>query len=241
MNTKVSNIQLSELSLDIVYKKIKNVHLSVHPPIGRVTVSAPLWMDPETVRLFCISKMGWIRKQREKLLGQKREAAREYINRESHYFLGEQHLLEVIEWSHARKVEKDHKILRIHTQKWADTIQKEDLLHQWYRKNLLEIVHWLLPKLEEKLNIKVWEIKIRKMRTKWWTCNKEAWRIWLNTELAKKPIEHIEYVLIHEMVHFFERNHNESFMLHMDRYLPQWRYIREQLNRTELGYVDWEY
>lgn len=240
MNIRNSCILLGELSIDIVYKKIKNVHLSVHPPLGRVTVSAPLWMEHETVRLFCISKLGWIRKQQEKLKNQKRESVRDFINNETHYFLGEGHLLKTVE-SNAHKIVKNHKTLELHTRSGTSREKKEELLHGWYRASLLQIVDSFLPKLEEKMGVKISDIRVRKMRTKWWTCNKNAWRIWLNTELAKKGLEHIEYVLIHEMVHMLERNHNETFMAHMDRFLPNWRHLREQLNRTELGYVDWEY
>lgn len=241
MNTNIQNIVLGEINLDIVFKKIKNVHLSVHPPLGRVTVSAPIWMDNETVRLFCISKLGWIRKQQAKLLSQKRETEREYIDRETHHFLGEWHLLKIIESETKMKVQKNHKTLELHIRPDANRNQKEELMHSWYRLQLKEIVSTMIVNLEERMNVKISEVCIRKMRTKWGTCNRDAWRVWLNTELAKKWLEFIEYVLIHEMVHMLERNHNEKFMSYMDMYLPNWRHLREQLNRTELGYVDWEY
>jgi predicted metal-dependent hydrolase len=215
--------------------------LSVHPPQGRVTISAPLQMDLETVRLFSISKLGWIRKQQKKLMNQKREAPREYVTRESHYYLGQRYLLKVFEQDAVPKVILKHGTIELYIRKGASVKQKEDILQGWYRQQLREIIPQYIAKLKKKMNVEVAEICIRKMRTKWGTCNPKANRIWLNTELAKKPIESIEYVLIHEMVHLLERNHNEKFIAYMDKFLPKWRHLREELNRSALGHVEWSY
>ncbi|NOR47164.1 MAG: DUF45 domain-containing protein [Methanosarcinaceae archaeon] len=241
MNTSHNTIELGDICLDVIHKNIKNVHLSVHPPNGRVTISAPIQMDLETIRLFSISKLGWIRKQQAKFENQKREAPREYVTRESHYYLGQRYLLKVVEHNAAPKVVLKHNSIELYVRKGATTAQREDLLHGWYRQQLRELIPQYIAKFEKKMNIKVSDIRIRSMKTKWGTCNHEAKRIWLNTELAKKPIESIEYVLVHEMVHLIERNHNEKFIACMDEFLPKWKHLREDLNRSALGHVEWSY
>ena len=241
MNTSHNTIELGDICLDVIHKNIKNVHLSVHPPNGRVTISAPIQMDLETIRLFSISKLGWIRKQQAKFANQKREAQREYVTRESHYYLGQRYLLKVLEHNAAPKVILKHNSIELYVRKDATTAQKEDLLQGWYRQQLRELISQYVAKFEKKMNIKVSDIRIRSMKTKWGTCNHEAKRIWLNTELAKKPIESIEYVLVHEMVHLIERNHNEKFIACMDKFLPKWKHLREDLNRSALGHVEWSY
>jgi len=241
MNTNHYIIELADISLDVIHKDIKNVHLSVHPPLGRVTISAPLQMDLETIRLFSISKLGWIRKQQAKLKSQKRETAREYVTRESHYYLGQRYLLKVIEQNAAPKVILKHNTIEISIRKGASVKQREVVLQSWYRQQLRELIPRYIVKLEKKMNVKVAEVCIRTMKTKWGSCNAKAKRIWLNTELAKKPIESIEYILVHEMVHLLERNHNEKFIFYMDKFLPKWKHLREELNRSALGHVEWSY
>lgn len=241
MNTNHNTIELGDICLEVIHKDIKNVHLSVHPPHGRVTISAPIQMDLETIRLFSISKMGWIRKQQAKFENQKREAPREYVTRESHYYLGQRYLLKVVEHDAAPKVVLKHNSIELYIRKGATIAQREDILQGWYRQQLRELIPQYVAKIEKKLDVKVAEIRIRKMKTRWGTCNPDAKRIWLNTELAKKPIESIEYVLVHEMVHLIERNHNELFIAYMDEFLPKWKHLREDLNRSALGHVEWSY
>ena len=241
MNTSHNTIELGDISLDVIHKNIKNVHLSVHPPNGRVTISAPMQMDLETIRLFSIQKLGWIRKQQAKFENQKREPPREYVTRESHYYLGQRYLMKVVEHNAAPKVVLKHNSIELYIRKAATITQKEDVLQGWYRQQLRELIPQYVAKFEKKMNIKVSDIRIRSMKTKWGTCNHEAKRIWLNTELAKKPIESIEYVLVHEMVHLIERNHNETFIAYMDKFLPKWKHLREDLNRSALGHVEWSY
>lgn len=231
-------IKLNDIHLNVVRKNIKNVHLSVHPPQGRVTISAPFHMNLETIRLFSIAKLGWIRKQQAKLKNQKREAQREYVTRESHYFLGQRYLLKVIEQNSAPNVVLKHNILELYVRTDASVKQREAILQKWYRQQLRELIPQYITNLEKKINVKVAEICIRTMRTKWGTCNPKAKRIWLNTELAKKSIESIEYVIVHEMVHLLERNHNEVFIAHMNKLLPKWQYIREELNRSPLRCIE---
>lgn len=241
VNTKYNTINLGNISINVIHKDIKNVHLSVHPPQGRVTISAPLQMDLETIRLFSISKLGWIRKQQEKLKKQKREAPREYITRESHYYLGQRYLLKVIEQKAKPKVVLKHNTIELYIRKGTSTTKRGKILQGWYRQQLRALIPQYIEKLEKKMNVKVAEIGIRIMKTKWGTCNPKANRIWLNTELAKKPIESIEYILVHEMVHLIERKHNEKFTAYMNKFLPKWKHIREELNRAPLGHVEWKY
>jgi len=241
MTTSRDTIELGDICLSVAHKDIKNVHLSVHPPAGRVTVSAPAGMPLETIRLFSISKLGWIRRQQERLRNQKREPAREYVGRESHYYLGQRYLLKVVAQNGAPKIVKRHSSLELHIQKDASLAQREEAMQSWYRQQLRELVQQFIPKLEKKLGVGVSEVCVRTMRTKWGTCNPKANRIWLNTELTKKPIESIEYVLTHEMVHLLEHKHNEKFIAYMDKFLPKWKHLRETLNRSELGHVEWGY
>lgn len=213
----------------------------MHPPDGRVTISAPLRMDIETIRLFSISKLGWIREQKIKFKEQKREAPREYLTRESHYFLGKRYLLKIVEQNSSPQVVLKHSTIELHLRPNATKEQKEALLQAWYRQQLRDLIPKYISKLEKVMDVTVFEFCIRSMKTKWGTCNSEAKRIWLNTELAKKPIECIEYVLTHEMVHLLERHHNDRFQLYMDKFSPNWKHLREELNRSALGYVDWSY
>jgi predicted metal-dependent hydrolase len=240
MNTRTGNIELNGLPIEILYKDIKNVHLSVHPPIGRVTVSAPFDMNPDTVRLFCISKLGWIRKQQAKLLGQERESPRQYLNRESHYFLGERYLLKIVERDAVPSVSLKHGTLELHVRPGSTREQKDEILQAWYRERLREIALPIVSKLEAMMKVKASELRIRTMKTRWGTCSTESKRIWLNTELAKKSAECIEYVVTHEMVHLLERNHNQQFLAHMDSLIPNWKHVRGELNRLALGYGGWE-
>lgn len=241
MNTNHNEIELGDICIQVIHKNIKNVHLSVHPPQGRVTISAPLQMDPETIRLFSISKLGWIRKQQTKLKNQKRETAREYVTRESHYYLGQRYLLKVIEQDTTPTVVLKHGVIELHVRLGVTKMQKEVLLQSWYRHQLKEVISPYIVKLEKMMNIKVAEVHIRTMKTKWGTCNIDAKRVWLNTELIKKTIENIEYILVHEMTHLLERNHNEKFITYMNKFLPKWKHLRGELNRSALGHVEWSY
>jgi predicted metal-dependent hydrolase len=239
MITNLNTIELSDIRLDVIQKDIKHVHLSVHPPEGRVTISAPRHMDLETIRLFSIAKLGWIRKQQAKLKNQKRETPREYVSRESHYYLGQRYLLEVLELNAVPKVVLKHNTIELFVRPNASVEQRKALLHAWYRQQLREMVPQYITKLENMMNVKVAEICIRTMKTRWGTCNPIAKRIRLNTELAKKPIEIIEYILVHEMVHLLERGHNEKFIAYMGKFLPNWKHLRAELNRSALGHVEW--
>lgn len=227
--------------MDVVQKDIKNIHLSVYPPTGRVRISAPLRMDLDTIRVFAISKISWIKKQQEKLRSQNRETARDYISRESHFYLGKRYLLKVIEENTPANVILKHDTIELYIRPDTPTEKRQEILETWYRRKLKEIVPEMMAKWEKKMKVEANEFGIKKMRTRWGTCNVQAKRIWLNLELAKKPQHCLEYILVHEMVHLLERRHNERFVAYMDKFLPQWRSYKEELNRFPISHTDWNY
>jgi hypothetical protein len=237
----MKNIRLGEISLEVVQKNIKNLHLSVYPPKGRVRISAPSRMNLDTIRIYAISKLSWIKKQQAKILNQKREAPREYLNKESHYYLGKRYLLKVIELDTVPVVNLTHDRIELYVRPGSSTQKKKELLDSWYRERLRETVAELITYWEKKMDLKVAEFGIKKMRTKWGTCNEEAKRIWVNLELVKKPFECIEYIVVHEMVHLRERNHNDKFVAYMNHYLPEWKQLKNELNKLPVSHVDWGY
>ena len=238
MSIKSHQIKLGDICLDVVQKDIKNIHLSVYPPTGRVRIAAPLRMDLDAVRVFAISKLGWIRKHQDKFRNQSREAPREYITGESHYYLGRRYLLKVIEHNAPPKMVLKHETIEIYIRPDTELEKRGKILDEWYRRRLKEIAPGMIAKYEKAMKVKVDEFGIRKMKTKWGSCNIEAKRIWLNLELAKKERRYIEYIIVHEMTHFLERRHNDRFMAYMDGFIPQWRFLKEELNRSMLPYAD---
>ncbi len=237
----MATLSLGKINAEVTQKNIKNVHLSVHPPKGRVTISAPKRMDLETIRVYAVSKLGWIKKQQDKIAKQKREPIREYINRESHYFQGERYLMKVIEKNAPPKVELKHSKIELHVRPKAPTVKRMQVMDEWYRQQLKVEIPKLISRWEKKLNVQVNEFGVKKMKTRWGSCNNKKKRIWLNLELAKKPIECLEYVVVHEMVHLLEKNHNAIFYLLMDRFYPNWKHSKDMLNRLPVSHVDWEY
>jgi predicted metal-dependent hydrolase len=234
MSTKTTLSQLGELSVAITYKPIKNVHLTVHPPEGEVRVSAPLTMNPETIRVFVISKLGWIKRQRRKILAQEREAPREYINRESHFFRGQLYLLEVIEHGAPPRINLTPQTLELYVRPHTSQEKRHHLISEWYRQQLKLTISTLIAKYEPLMGVEVQEFGVKRMKTRWGTCNPTAQRIWLNLELAKKPLACLEYVVVHEMTHLLEPTHNNRFWSLLDTFYPQWECYREELNRLSL-------
>ncbi len=242
MNTEQHQIVVSDLVVDVVRKDIKNLHLGVYPPHGRVRVAAPLRVDDEAVRLAVISRLAWIKRQQAKFVAQERQSAREYVSGESHYFLGDRYRLNVIYHDGAPQVVIRNKtIMDLVVRTGSDTAQRERVLLEWYRKQLKLIVPSLLAKWGPIVGVQVAEWGVKRMKTRWGTCNIQARRIWLSLELIKKPVGCIEYVLVHELVHLLERQHNDRFKAHMSRCMPQWRLYREELSRAPLGHEEWEY
>lgn len=239
MNTEVVNIQLGELDIEIIQKKIKNVHLSVHPPNGRVKVSAPESMAVDTIRVFVISKLGWIKKQQKKLRAQERESPRECIDRESHYFNGKRYLLQVIEHDAPARVELKSKTIELYIRQGTSVEKRQIIINEWNRQQLKNSIPEIIRRYEKLMNVAIHDFGVKKMKTKWGTCNPEAKRIWINLELAKKPGEYLEYIVVHEMVHLIEPTHNARFVTLMDQFMPKWKFFRDELNRLPVCYEDW--
>jgi predicted metal-dependent hydrolase len=235
------HISVGGMTVDVVLKDIKNVHLSVHPPTGRVTIAAPTRMSLDTVRLFAIAKVGWIRKQQEKLNQQEREAPREYLSRESHYVWGERYLMKVIEVDAPPAVELKHSRMVFQIRPGMDAEKKKELLDGWYRELLRDSVQPLLTVWERKIGVKSNGVSVRRMKTKWGSCNPTAKTILLNTDLAKKPRECLEYIVVHELVHLLEPTHNELFIKLMNQHMPKWQSHRQLLNSLPVRHEQWEY
>lgn len=237
----MSQIALGNIVIDVEKKDIKNIHLSVYPPKGSVRISAPERMDLDTIRVFAISKLKWIKKQQEAFKKQKRETQREYLTRESHYFLGERYLLKIIEYDASPRVILKKKEIELIVRPDTPLERRKEILDEWYRSELKMVVPPLIKKWEQKIGVQSEEYGIKKMRTKWGTCNQKAKRIWLNLELAKKPLECIEYIVVHELIHLLERSHKEKFIALMDEHMPKWRFYRDELNRLPFSHIDWRY
>lgn len=236
-----THFQLGDNNVEVVLKDIKNIHLSVYPPNGRIKIAAPLRMDLETIKIYTISKLSWIKQQQKKLLSQPRESIREYITQESHYYLGKRYLLKIVEVDAKPKVILKHKHIILYIRPNTNTEKRKEILENWYREKLKEHTADFIKKWEPTMQVTVNEFGIKKMKTKWGTCNIEAKRIWLNLELAKKPLNCIEYIVIHEMVHLLERNHNQRFIAFMNNFLPFWKEIRKELNQLPVSHINWDY
>ena len=244
MNTKVSrsHIEVQGIVVEVVRKDIKNLHIGVYPPSGRVRVAAPLAFDDTAVRMAVISRLGWIRRQQSAFSKQDRQSQREFVTGESHYFAGRRYRLNVLEQDAPPKVWLPNNTkITLSVRPGSDRDTREAVLHRWYRQYLRAQLPSLLQKWEAKLGVSVNEVRIKKMKTLWGSCNIEAKRIWLNLELAKKPESCLVYILVHEMVHLLEREHNDRFRELMDEHLPQWRTYRDTLNRAPLAHESWRY
>jgi hypothetical protein len=232
-------IQLGEISILVTKKDIKNVHLSVHPPDGRVTLAAPLATRLEVARAYAISKLGWIRNQQEKLTSQVRETPRQFIERESHYLWGRRHLMTVKHREAKPSVSLDHKRITLTVRPGSDSGKRAEIIHEWHKSLLHEVVPPLIKKWEPKLKVKVIGYFLQRMKTKWGSCNHKAGHIRLNTELVKKPKDLLEYVIVHEMVHLIEPVHSERFIAILQDHYPTWREARAELNQLPLTAETW--
>ena len=237
----VTKIELGGIVVDVLKKDIKNVHLSVHPPTGKVRISAPLRMETDTIRVFAISKLHWIKQQQKKLRAQERETPREYLDRESHYLWGKRYLLKVIEKDTAPSVELRNSTLLLRIRSGARDEKKQAVLDGWYREQLKEAIPPLLAKWERFMGVKVEKVFVQRMKTKWGSCNPRSRSIRLNSELAKKPLECLEYIVVHEMLHLLEPTHNRSFVALMDHFMPKWQFYRNILNRLPVRHESWGY
>ena len=235
-------IEISDITIDVVRKNIKNMHLSVYPPSGRVRIAVPLNIDDEAVRLFAISKLAWIKRNPRKFEAHERQTPRAYLERESYYFEGRRYLLKITEHNASAKVELKNKThIELFVRPNTSSVQRQSLLNEWYRKQLKAQIPPLIAKWEQTIGVTVSDWGVKQMKTKWGTCNISAKRIWLNLELAKKPTRCLEYIVVHEMVHLLERHHNDKFTAYMDQFMPQWRSYRDELNQFILNHADWSY
>ena len=232
-------IQLGDLLITVSRKAVKNVHLSVHPPSGHVTLVAPAATRPEVARAYAISKLGWIRAQQAKLLAQARETPRQFVERESHYLWGRRYLLTVTEKEAKPAVTWDHRRITLTVRPGSSMVQRERVMEAWHRTLMHQAVPALIEKWECKLGVKVSGYFLQRMKTKWGACNHRMGNIRLNTELAKKPRDLLEYVVVHEMLHLIEPTHNARFMALLETHQPTWREARAELNALPLAAQAW--
>ncbi|WP_445367018.1 M48 family metallopeptidase [Methylomonas sp. BW4-1] len=233
-------IELGDISIAVTRKAIKNVHLSVHPPEGRVTLAAPLDTRLEVARAYAISKLGWIRDQQAKLRNQAREMPRQFVERESHYLWGRRHLLTVVERNGKPFVKVDHRCITLYLPADSALENRAELIHEWHKVLLHQAIPPLIAKWQVKLGVEVAHYFLRRMKTKWGSCNPRARNIRLNTELVKKPKHLLDYVVLHEMVHLFEPAHNERFLTILSGYYPNWQEARAELNELPLSAENWK-
>ena len=242
MATESKRLVVSGIPVEVVRKGIKNLHLGVYPPDGRVRVAVPLVVSDEAVRLAVIDKLGWIRRQQAKLAEQPRQSQREMVNGESHYFLGQRYRLRVHEQeAPARVAIRGVASLDLFVRPRATANQREAVLLRWYREQLKALIPPLLEKWQPILGVQVSEWGVKKMKTKWGSCNPVSRRVWFNLELAKKPVPCLQYVVVHELLHLLERHHNARFSALMETHVPQWRQFREVLSHAPLGHEQWNY
>ncbi len=237
----VTHFDLGDIAVDVVQKDIKNIHLSVYPPAGKVRISAPLQMDIDTIRVFAITKLDWIKRQQQKLREQARETPREYLDCESHYVWGKRYLLKVVEKDTAPEIELKHNKMLLQIRPATSDGRKQEILETWYREQLKEVVPMLIVKWEPLMGVKVERFFVQRMKTKWGSCSPSSKSIRLNTDLAKKPPECLEYIVVHEMAHLLEPTHNSRFITFMDQFIPKWRFYKEELNRLPVRHESWGY
>jgi predicted metal-dependent hydrolase len=233
-------IQLGEISILVTRKAIKNVHLSVHPPEGRVTLVAPSGTRLEVARAYAISKLGWIRSQQKKLDNQARETPRQFVERESHNLWGRRYLLTVKYHDAKPSLLLDHKRITLTVRLGSDVEKRAEVMHEWHKSLLHDVVPPLIAKWERKLKVKVSGYFLQRMKTKWGSCNHSAGNIRLNTELVKKPKDLLEYVIVHEMVHLIEPTHSDRFIAILEKHYPSWREARAELNELPLAAEAWK-
>lgn len=240
MNTETLQISVGGMSVEVVRKPIKNLHLGVYPPNGRIRVAAPVGVSDEAVRLAVVSRMGWIKRQQAKFDAQPRQTERSYVSGETHYFFGQRYRLSVIQDAPAGRVHvRNSRTVELFVRTGSDKATRERVFLDWYRRELRARALPLISAWAEAFGIDAPQWGIKRMKTKWGTCNIEGRRVWLNLELVKKPLHCLEYVIVHELVHFFERNHSDRFVAILEQKLPNWRLIRDELNAAPLAHEEW--
>ncbi|KZL21206.1 hypothetical protein PsAD2_00495 [Pseudovibrio axinellae] len=242
MSTNKKTITVSGVEVDVIRKSIKNLHLSVCPPDGKVKLSSPERFDDDRLRLAIISRLPWIRKRQEEFRKQPRQSERVYVDGESHFFRGNRYILKLEEVRGKSGVTHcNNAVLRMNVKKNTSIQRRADLLAEWYRQYLKIEVAKLLERWQPIVGRQPDGWKIQKMKTKWGSCNTNTKSILINLELAKKSPECLEYIVVHELVHLHERRHNDRFRCLMDEFLPTWRSARDKLKSEPLAHEDWEY
>jgi predicted metal-dependent hydrolase len=234
-----NSFKIGDMTIQLTQKDVKNVHLSVHPPDGRVTLVTPKTTRPDVARAYAISKLGWIRDQQRKLSDQARESPRKFIERESHYIWGRRYLMSVVYHDAKPSVRLDHKRITLTVRTGSDKTKRGEVVHQWHKSLLHEAIPPIIEKWEPRLGVSVNGYFLQRMKTKWGSCNHRAGNIRLNTELVKKPKDLLEYVIVHEMAHLQEPTHNERFVVILDKHYPTWREARIELNELPLAAEAW--
>ncbi len=234
-----TSFQIGDMTVQLTRKDVKNVHLSVHPPDGRVTLVTPKTTRPDVARAYAISKLGWIREQQRKLAAQARETPRQLVERESHYVWGRRYLMSVVYHDAKPSVRLDYKRITLTVRPESDQAKRAEVLHEWHKSLLHEAIPHIIAKWEPRLDTTVNGYHLQRMKTKWGSCNHRAGHIRLNTELVKKPKDLLEYVVVHEMAHLLEPTHNQRFVTLLDQHYPTWREARAELNELPLGAEDW--
>lgn len=237
----MNKIEIGNITVDVFRKKIKNLHLAVHPPEGRVRIASPAGVKDEAIRLFVISRLPWIKRQQRKFQEQEREKEREFLSRESHYFFGKRYLLNVIEHDGPPGVILKKNTIDMYVRRGTTTEKRRVIMNEWYRREIKKVIPDLLEKWEKITGVSASQWRVKLMKTRWGTCNIKAKRIWFNLELAKKPVICLEYIIVHELVHLLERHHNEKFLRLMEQFMPQWKKYKEELNRLPASYAQWDY
>ena len=239
MSTSSAYLTVSGIDVDVVYKSIKNLHIGVYPPMGRVRVAAPEVLDDEQVRLAVVNRLPWIKRQREQLQAAERQTRREMVTGESHYVWGSRLRLKMIERPGRAHIEIDGDRLLLYAPEGTSADNRRALIDRWYRDQLREAIPALISKWERSMRVNGPKWSIRRMKTKWGSCNRETGHIWFNVELAKKHPDCLEYLIVHEMTHLWERGHGERFTKLMDKNLPDWRARRDVLNESPLAHEVW--
>lgn len=232
-------IQLGDIAISVRRKDIRHVHLSVHPPGGRVTLVAPISTRPEVARAYAVSRLGWIRKQQALLRGQAREEPRQFVERESHYLWGRRYLLSVREEEAKPSVQLSHRRITLTVRPGSNRVKRAEVIHEWHKSLLHAVVPAIIQKWEPRLGVEVAGYFLQRMKTKWGGCNYRARNIRLNTELVKKPKDLMEYVVVHEMLHLIAPTHSERFLALLSKHWPSWREARAELNELPLGAETW--
>ncbi|WP_243382371.1 M48 family metallopeptidase [Geothrix alkalitolerans] len=232
-------IRIGEIAITVTRKDVKHVHLSVHPPHGRVTLVAPLATRLEVARAYAASKLAWIRAQQEKLRNQERETPRRFVTRETHYLWGRRYLLSVLEVDAKPRVSLDHRRVTLSVRPGSSQTKRAEIMHEWHKALLHDVVPVFIRKWEKRLRVCVDAYFLQRMKTKWGSCNPKAHHIRLNTELVKKPKDLLEYVIVHEMIHLIEPSHSERFLALLAEHFPGWREARAELNDLPLGAEAW--